>query len=181
MPPIHPALVHFPIALIIFSVVAEFLGILLRNRSLLAAALWSLMGGVIMTAAAIAAGYYDMNRASLTEEVDGYVHLHLRIGWVILAAAVILAGWRWMAREQLNQGKGISYRFAAVLIAALIAFQAWYGGEMVYAHGVSVSAAGQGLEGRNKAKKRLHAVYEFLGAPHGSAHGGAAEHGVSAN
>jgi hypothetical protein len=63
------------------------------------------------------------------------------------------------------------YRASTLVMVALILFQGWYGGEMVYAHGASVAAAGQGVEMRQTASKRLRAVAEFLGVPHGSGHG----------
>lgn len=170
MPPIHPALIHFPIALVIVSVVADLLGALFKSASLRSTGFWSLVGAVITTAAAIAAGYYDMSRANLSEEVDGYVHLHLRIGWVILGALVILSGWRWFIKGVFSGWQGPAYCCMALLLAAVVVFQAWYGGEMVYVHGASVTAAGQGIEQSSQGKQRLRAVYKFFGAPHGSEH-----------
>ena len=47
MPPVHPALVHFPIALVVFSFVADLLARFFPKSSLRAAAQWSLAGAVI--------------------------------------------------------------------------------------------------------------------------------------
>jgi uncharacterized membrane protein len=170
MPPIHPALVHFPIALVIVSIVADLLSVLFKSASLRSTASWSLVGAAVTAAAAIAAGYYDMSRANLSEEVDGYVHLHLRIGWVILAALVILSGWRLFIKGGFSGLQSATYGCLALLLAAIVVFQAWYGGEMVYVHGASVTAAGQGIEQSSQGKERLHAIYEFFGAPHGDEH-----------
>ena len=180
MPPIHPALVHFPIALALFSLVADLAGLVLRNASLRAAGRWSLLGAALTAVAAVASGYYDMGRARLSETADGYVHLHMRIGWVVLTALVVLAAWRWMAERRLAGLHGAAYAGAGMLVAGLIAFQAWYGAEMVYAHGTAVAATGQGVEPKDQARRRLQVVYEFLGAPGGGGHGGAESTGSAA-
>jgi hypothetical protein len=41
--------------------------------------------------AVVPAGYFDMNRASLNEELDGLIHLHVRIGWAVVVAVIVLA------------------------------------------------------------------------------------------
>jgi uncharacterized membrane protein len=178
MPPIHPALIHFPIVFVIVSVVADLLSVLFKSASLRSAGFWSLVGALITTAAAIAAGYYDMSRANLSEQVDEYVHLHLRIGWVILAALVILSGWRWFMKDLFSGWQWSAYSCLALLLAAVVVFQAWYGGEMVYVHGASVTAAGQGIGQSSQPTQRLRAVYEFFGAPHGDEHHHGTHHGA---
>jgi hypothetical protein len=47
MPPLHPAFVHFPIALVAFSFVTDLLGRLLNQPSLRAAGFWSLIGALV--------------------------------------------------------------------------------------------------------------------------------------
>jgi uncharacterized membrane protein len=58
MPPLHPALVHFPIALVVFSFITDLLGRILNKPSLRAAGFWSLVGALIAGAVTVATGYY---------------------------------------------------------------------------------------------------------------------------
>ena len=51
MPPIHPAIVHYPVALMTFSVVADLLGYLTDSASLQTAGTWALFGAGIGAAA----------------------------------------------------------------------------------------------------------------------------------
>lgn len=44
MPPIHPAIVHYPIALMTLSVIADLLGYVMDSPSLQAAGTWALVG-----------------------------------------------------------------------------------------------------------------------------------------
>ena len=161
MPPIHPALVHLPIAFVVLSVFADLFGHLFRVPSLQSTARWSIAAAAVSAAAAVAAGYYDMDRAALAGQVHGYVHLHLKTGLILLGSIIALATWRWLL-PKLPRALGFIYGLAAVLVFALTAFQGWYGGEMVYAYGASVAAAGQGTEPASQAQRRLATVYELV-------------------
>ena len=175
IPPILPAIVHLPIAFVVLSVAADLIGSWTRSASLRATGFWSLMAGAITALLAVAAGYYDMNRATLSAETDGLVHLHVRTGWAVLVAVTLLAAWRLWAwhrdrRAASPRRAGPAYTLMALLVLSLVAFQGWYGGEMVYAYGTSVAATGQGVEPAGEAKRRLWAVYQALGAPAGMGH-----------
>jgi uncharacterized membrane protein len=54
MPPLHPAIVHFPIAFVTLSFIADVLGRWLNNLALRATAFWSLfaaaLGGIVAAA-----------------------------------------------------------------------------------------------------------------------------------
>jgi uncharacterized membrane protein len=174
LPPIHAAIVHLPIGFVVLSVSTDLIGSWTRTASLQAAGFWSLMGAALTAPLAVLAGYFDMNRANLSAETDGLVHLHLITGWLVLGAITALAAWRWWKFRRSNadpQPHGFLYPTAAVLVLALVGFQGWYGGEMVYAHGASVAPTGQGVEPADVAKRRLQTIYEALGAPGGMGHG----------
>lgn len=162
LPPLHPALVHLPIAFILLSVVADVFAKIARRDSLRHVGLWSLFAGLLGGLITIATGYWDMNRASLNGETENYVDLHLKIGWALVAGLVVLAIWRWRIRQQARRVVTAPYVAAALMVLALTMFQAWFGGEMVYSHGAGVAAAGQGTESAAKAQERLARVREVL-------------------
>src|SRR6267378_3971171 len=65
MPPLHPAFVHFPIALVGFSFIADLPARLLNRPSLRSAGFWSLIGALLGSIAAAATGYFDFGRDAL--------------------------------------------------------------------------------------------------------------------
>ena len=178
LPPVHPALVHFPIALITLSVIAEFIGYFWKSEAARTVAWWTLVGAVIGVAVTVPAGYADMWRASLAPESHELVHTHLKIGWILAGSFVLLAAWRWFIRKKGEAVPGGGYLTVATIVLALTMFQGWYGGEMVYAHGAGVSAAGEGVRPPERAKGSLTAVAEavrklpFFGAEKGHHAGG---------
>ena len=65
MPPLHPAFVHFPIALVVFSFIADLLGRLLNKPSLRSTGFWCLIAALVGGAITAATGYYDFSRDTL--------------------------------------------------------------------------------------------------------------------
>ena len=175
VPPIHPALVHLPIGLVILSVVMDLSARITKREplraSLRAAGFWSLFAGLIGGGLTIAAGYIDMNRAALNPQTHEFVDLHLTIGWVLAGALVILTAWRWLIWHRGQMTINTSYLVAAFLVLGITLFQGWYGGEMVYAYGAGVAPAGQGTEDATTAQRPLATARSILEP--GSAVGGA--------
>ena len=181
LPPIHPALVHFPIALITLSVIAEFIGYFWKSEAARRVAWWTLVGAVVGVAVTVPAGYSDMWRASLAPETHRLVEMHMKTGWIVATGFVVLIAWRWFIRSQAERQPGGGYLTAATIVFALTMFQGWYGGEMVFAHGAGVAAAGQGVRPPERAKATLPAVAEtlrklpLLGSKKKGHHGGGGE------
>lgn len=128
LPPVHPAIVHLPIAFVVLSVAADLIGSWTRSASLRATGFWSLMAGAVTAVLAVLARYYDMNRATLSAETDGIVHLPVRIGWAVLVSVTLLAlwrGWTWHRdRRAVSPPRaGPAYSLMALLVLGLVAFQ----------------------------------------------------------
>ncbi len=157
MPPLHPALVHFPIALIAFSFAADLLGRLLQKASLSAAGFWALIAGAIGGLFAAVTGYYDFSRLDLGDTYK-YVDFHMYLGWLLVGIVVLLTLWRWIGFSRRNLLPGATYFAAALLMVGLTMFQGWYGGEMVYSQGAGVSAAGKGTEPAANGKQKLDKI-----------------------
>jgi uncharacterized membrane protein len=162
LPPIHPALVHLPIAFVLLSFIADVAAKITHRRSLRNVGLWSLIAAFLGGAITIATGYWDMNRAALSGDTENYVDLHLKLGWALAAGLFVLAIWRWRIRQQARLVVTKPYLLAALVVFGVTMFQAWFGGEMVFSHGAGVAAAGQGTEPANKAQKRLARVRNAL-------------------
>jgi uncharacterized membrane protein len=156
MPPLHPALVHFPIALLAFSLVLDLLARFFQKESLRTAAFACLIGALVSGGATAAAGYFDYARAALGETAR-YVQFHMYVGWVLVASVIALTFWRWRIFSR-NSTTTAPYLVAALLAVGLVLFQGWYGGEMVYSQGAGVAAAGKGTEPATNGQQRLDKV-----------------------
>ena len=148
MPPVHPAVVHYPIALMTLSVIADLLGYLSDSPTLQATGAWALLGAGIGAAIAIFAGLFDMKRAKIKHAAHERVHVHMKVGLTLFAAIAGLTIWRWVVTLDPHHGLGWSYLIAAFLVLALTFFQGWLGGELVFTDGIGVARTGQGTEAR---------------------------------
>ena len=159
MKPIHPMLVHFPIALLVLSVVVDLIAFFWGIEAIRSTGWWSLFGaslGGILTALA---GLYDMRRAELTQEVHERVHRHMKVGFVLVSVISGLTAWRWQFYMLAGGTVSAVYLDCAVLAVALAAFQGWLGGELVYTYGTfvkQVTARGATLGNAPRGKKTAH-------------------------
>lgn len=156
MAPLHPAFVHFPIALLAFSFLFDLLGRFLNRESLRSAGFWCLIGALSGGAAAAATGYFDYSRGALGETAR-YAQFHMYVGLVLVVCMIILTVWRWRVFSRAAKTP-IPYLLGALLVVGLAFFQGWYGGEMVYSQGAGVAAANKGTEPANNGKERLDKV-----------------------
>jgi uncharacterized membrane protein len=136
--PVHPMIIPFPIALWIFSLVADVI-YLWRGSAVWRdyIAFYSLLAGIVGAVVAAVPGFVDWLSIRDTE-VKGIADWHARLN--VIALLVFVAdfylrtsgGMRWV---------GGSYTIPlllSVLGVILIIISGWLGGEMVYVHGVAV-------------------------------------------
>lgn len=162
MPPIHPVFVHYPIALTFTAVLADTVGRLADIPSLLTLGRWSLPLAAIGAVLAAIAGYVDMKRSALAHETHELIHLHKKSGIALAIALPVVSGWR-VALDY----PSIAYLIVGWVLVAAIAVQAWLGGEIVYAHGGGVAAAGQGTMSETEAKKPSRRFFNMVSKKNG--------------
>jgi uncharacterized membrane protein len=136
--PVHPMLIPFPIALWIFSFVADLIYLWRGNpvwRDWIA--FYTLLGGTIGAAVAAVPGIVDwlsIKDAQVKRLADWHARLNV-IALVVFAADFYLrtkGGASWVG------GSTTIPLLLSVVGIILITISGWLGGEMVYVHGVAV-------------------------------------------
>lgn len=136
--PIHPMIIPFPIALWIFSLIADLIYLWLGNplwRDYIA--FYALLGGIIGGATAAVPGVIDW--LSLKDrEVVKIANWHARLN--VIALLIFCASFylRTTSGAGLVTGTYTIPVGLSVLGVILIAISGWLGGEMVFKHGVAV-------------------------------------------
>jgi len=158
MAPLHPAFVHFPIALVVVSFISDLLGRLFKKPTLRWTGFWSLFVALDFGAITAATGYWDMVRLrGVLGPTMRYVGFHEVIGFILVGVVIALTVWR-LVYVRGDRSPGFAYLIAALLATGLVLFQGWYGGEMVYSQGAGVAAAGKGTEPPANGQQRLDKV-----------------------
>ena len=137
----HPAVVHFPIALITMS--AVFIVLFFRIESLSDdAAYYLLFFGTLSSIVACVFGwaFADKNPVALTDFSIGINrHRWFGIGATVLALVSVILGWR--ARNEVIGKRSGLWKFGVIITAALMGLVGHQGGEEVYGEGMYERAA----------------------------------------
>jgi uncharacterized membrane protein len=138
---IHPALVHYPLALLPTALAADALGSATGSPGLLDLAR-RLMP--VAAASALVAGVFGLvaQESVRTDETTSEMlrtHRTLNLGLIGLASAMAAKRWR-------EDHPSLGYLALGAGGMAVMAYSAYLGGSMVYHHGVGVGSAGGLLE-----------------------------------
>ncbi len=139
--PLHPAVVHFPIALTFVALLFEALSRTGRWRSLEGAAVFLVVLAAMGSVPAFVTGKLAHEEAVVSPEVRQLLEQHESLGVSVMVGLLLLAGARlvlaWADRH--HGWPAWLYLGVLALAAALVAYQAHLGGRLVYDHGVGTA------------------------------------------
>jgi uncharacterized membrane protein len=134
--PVHPVLVHFPIALLLSATIADLAWVAgLTTNTQIAAVMMA--GGLAGGLLAMGAGMVDF--AKLDEAVVPHAVRHMTVvGLAWLGYGIAL----YLRRDSLSANGVVGTPTIALSIvsAAVLAFGGWLGGRLVYTFGAGVDA-----------------------------------------
>ena len=134
--PVHPALVHFPIALLLSATIADLAWVAgITSNTQIAAVMMA--GGLAAGLLAMVAGMVDIIK--LDESVMPHAVRHMSVvclAWLGYGAALYLR------RDSLSGNVAIGTPAIVISIASalLLALGGWLGGRLVYTFGAGVEA-----------------------------------------
>ncbi len=154
--PLHPALVHFPIVLILVGTAVAAAAVFLRRWHLpwLAAGLL-LAGAAGAMAAAWSGEEADEEVGSLSPAAEQILEEHeewgertrnLAIAAGLLAVGAVAAG----GYPKISRTLGILTAVAGLAASYAVAETGHYGGQLVYQHGVGVNSSGSSAPAANR-------------------------------
>jgi uncharacterized membrane protein len=139
--PLHPAIIHFPIALSLVAILFEFLARHPRVRGLEPSAALLMALAALGSVAAVLSGQAAHDEAVVPAAVVPIIERHEELGelamWLLLAVAAVrlVLGWRgWF--------KGIvpwAYLALAAVAAGVVGYNGYLGGKMVFDHGLGTA------------------------------------------
>ena len=156
MPHIHPAVVHFPIALCLFASAAALLYLFWRPHPVLRSLTWwPMLAGWTATLVAILSGLFDQRNLPPDAPYQPVLNWHIGSGLALLAVYGWLLYRRWMFNavksKRARARKNVDYTdllddpsarwwLTLLLIVgmALVVASGWNGGRLVYEWGVGV-------------------------------------------
>ena len=135
---LHPLLIHFPIALLLSSVLFYWAGLRWKERGLDKAASYTLWLGLVGTAVTIISGLVAAQSVPLDSPAMQTLTTHKFLGiatFVIFGMQAICA---WRSKGVYSSGKRVLHTVIQLIGVALIIAVGSYGGELVYTFGIGV-------------------------------------------
>ena len=140
MHPIHPIVVHFPIALLCASVVFDALSLRWPTGGLRETSLYTLLAGVMAAGVAVVTGGMEEDLAKRAGAPESVLELHESLGQVTLVIFVVLLGLRLaMQLGWLKEIRALSLGLGAIGIV-ILSLAGYWGGDLVYTYGIGVKA-----------------------------------------
>lgn len=143
MHPIHPLAVHFPIALLITSVVFDLLAVRWPHKSFQDAGFYTLIAGLLGAVAAVLTG-------ALAEEVvedkgipESVLEIHEALGYATLFFFIGLLALRLLMRWKLIKEIPALYLTMGFVGIVILAAAGYFGGSLVYDFGAGVAGTMQ--------------------------------------
>jgi uncharacterized membrane protein len=136
--PIHPIVVHFVIAMVIFSFVCDVLGYFTNNVRLFEVSFWNIFVAVIAIFVAIIFGQFEAGLAQVYPAVQPTLNFHTIMGWSLGAIVAVITAWRFVLRNRNPLKVPSAYLAAATFLVCLVLLQVYLGSKLFWVYGLHV-------------------------------------------
>lgn len=138
MPNPHPAIIHFPIALLTAAVLFELLARILKREDFSRIGWWMQLSGTLGLVLAVVSGILAQETVSIAPIARPYFAMHQQLTFAASGLFALLFFWRISYRSVVPARYAALYLMLFVCSVAVLWAGAWYGGELVYRFGVGL-------------------------------------------
>ncbi|MEM6425362.1 MAG: DUF2231 domain-containing protein [Cyanobacteria bacterium P01_H01_bin.119] len=133
---IHPIVVHFVIAMVLFAVFCDAIGYLTKNTRLYEVSWWNMVFATVSIFVAIIFGQIEAGLALPYAAAAGDLNLHTLIGWSLSGVLATITGWRYIIRLRTPESLPKAYLGMNVALSAIVFFQIYLGDKLVWVYGL---------------------------------------------
>ncbi len=133
---VHPIVVHFVIAMVVFAFVCDVIGYFTRNHRLFEVSWWNMLFATVSIFIAIMFGQFEAGLAEPYDAAQPVLNLHTLLGWSLSAILASLTAWRYVIRYRTPQKISIYYLAAGLLLTVLVGIQVYFGDKLVWVYGL---------------------------------------------
>ncbi|MEM8614413.1 MAG: DUF2231 domain-containing protein [Cyanobacteria bacterium P01_H01_bin.105] len=145
----HPIVVHFVIAMVLFAVLCDIIGYFTDNVRLYEVSWWNLCFATVSIFIAVIFGQVEAGLAEPYTAAEPTLNLHTLIGWTLSGIIAAITGWRYILRTRDPKALPAPFLGAGVLLLGLVFFQVYLGDLLVWVYGLHtvpvVEAAREGV------------------------------------
>jgi uncharacterized membrane protein len=134
--PLHPKLVHFPIALFSTALILDILSRAFRKEKLHDTAVVIYAVGVLFTPIVVWAGLWEQQRLNLHHPV---LEQHKMYGFITMWLSLVSLPMLWFVKKKSSQMFKIVFTCVLLSLSVLVTVTGYLGGRMVYEYGAGVA------------------------------------------
>ncbi|MEM6253025.1 MAG: DUF2231 domain-containing protein [Cyanobacteria bacterium P01_D01_bin.156] len=144
---IHPIVVHFVIAMVLFAVVCDGIAYFTKNARLQEVGWWNMVFATVSIFIAIIFGQLEAGLAKPYASAVADLNLHTLIGWSLSGVLAVITGWRYILRLQGTAQLPTLYLGMNAVLAFIVIFQTYLGDKLVWIYGLHTEAVVEATRG----------------------------------
>ncbi len=137
---IHPIVVHFVIAMVLFAVICDTIGYFTKNSQLYEVGWWNLAFATVSIFVAIIFGQIEAGLAMPYAAAVSDLNLHTLLGWSLSAILAVITGWRYIIRLKTPESLPTTYLGVNGMLTLIVVFQVYLGNKLVWVYGLHTEA-----------------------------------------
>ena len=135
---IHPIVVHFVIAMVLFAYGCDIAGYLNRNHRLFEVSWWNMVVASVAIFFAVLFGQFEAALAMPYPAARATLDFHTLNGWSLAALLVMLTAWRGILRIRDPLRLPVAYLGFSTLLVCLVCLQIYLGVLLDWVYGLHV-------------------------------------------
>ena len=144
---IHPIVVHFVIAMVLFAVLCDAIGYFAKNTRLYEVGWWNMVFATVSIFVAIMFGQVEAGLATPYAAAASDLNLHTLLGWSLSGILAAITGWRYIIRLQTPESLPGVYLGVDALLTLIVTFQVYLGDKLVWVYGLHTEAVVEAARG----------------------------------
>ncbi len=144
---IHPIVVHFVIAMVLFAVLCDGIGYISKNARLYEVGWWNMVFATISIFVAVIFGQIEAGLAVPYAAAASDLNLHTLIGWALSGLLAAITGWRYIIRLRKPDALPIPYLGINAILTVIVLFQIYLGDKLVWVYGLHTEAVVEASRG----------------------------------
>jgi uncharacterized membrane protein len=133
---IHPIVVHFVIAMVLFAVLCDGIGYFSRNARLYEVSWWNLFFATISIFIAIIFGQVEAGLSEPYPAAVSTLNLHSFLGWTLAGIITAATAWRYVIRSRDAKTLPLPFLGVGIVLAGLVVAQVYLGDLLVWVYGL---------------------------------------------